>query len=279
MTTQGYTVRRDALVSRHTALRTGGPCCAYLVAHDARGLLAARKHCKEQGWSLQMLGAGTRIVGRDAGVSGALLRLGEGFCYAREEGGVFTVGASFPVPALLAYALGKGCGGLLHAAGVAGSFGASIALDDGWEDLVRSVTVVRRGRLAEIALGDARKMRNVCIVSATLALPVAMLGEDEAIRGVWSRGEGRSSGSWYAAPDGTSPRDVFANVALQQVRLRRVMIPKAAPEMLVNLGGGTAEDLRLLGRSTMDRVKRVRGVSLREAHKWIGSTSPKREEG
>jgi hypothetical protein len=117
-------------------------------------------------------------------------------------------------------------------------------------------------------------MTKPCVLSATLSLPTALVGEGEAILAARAHGLGRPSGAWYVDPDGGAVRDAFANVVLQQVRLRRVMIPRAAPEMLVNLGGGTAEDLRLLGRSIMDRVKRVRGVNLREAYRWMGSANP-----
>lgn len=275
MTEQGFVVRTNELVSRHTALRTGGPCAAFVTAHDAAGLIDGRAHCREQGWSVQLIGAGTRTVARDGGLEAALMRLGEGFSYARVEDNAFCVGAAFPVPALVSYALGLGYGGLLHAAGICGSVGASLALDPGWDEVVQSVTVVRRGRLVSVSLAEAREIKRCCIVSAILDLPVAMLGEEEAVRRVWARGECLSAGSWYASPDGDAPRKVFSNVVLQQVRLRKVMIPASAPEMLVNLGGGTAEDLRLLGRSTMDRVKRVRGVALRESYRWLGTSTRK----
>ena len=53
-------------------------------------------------------------------------------------------------------------------------------------------------------------------------------------------------------------------------RLRDVAIPEDAPELLIKLGLGTARDLQLLHRSSLDRVKRTRGVELESRVKWVG---------
>jgi UDP-N-acetylenolpyruvoylglucosamine reductase len=51
-----------------------------------------------------------------------------------------------------------------------------------------------------------------------------------------------------------------------------VAIPAEAPELMVNLGGGTARDLGLLQRSVLDRIQRERGVTLESRMHFRGGT-------
>jgi hypothetical protein len=51
--------------------------------------------------------------------------------------------------------------------------------------------------------------------------------------------------------------------------LRDVAIPASAPEVLVNLGEGTAADLQLLHKSALERLAAVHGDELRSRMKWI----------
>ena len=77
--------------------------------------------------------------------------------------------------------------------------------------------------------------------------------------------------SWFQAPRRGDVRDILQSASLPLVRLRRAAIPDAAPECLVNLGGGTAADLALLHKSAQDRVKKVRAMDLPRAIKWAGT--------
>ena len=67
------------------------------------------------------------------------------------------------------------------------------------------------------------------------------------------------------------------------MRLRQVAIPELAPELLVNLGEGTAADLSLLHRSAIERVSRVHGIELVSRIKWTGpeqgAAGPETEDG
>jgi UDP-N-acetylenolpyruvoylglucosamine reductase len=77
--------------------------------------------------------------------------------------------------------------------------------------------------------------------------------------------------SWFQAPRRGDVRDILQSASLPLVRLRRTAIPDAAPECLVNLGGGSASDLALLHRSAQDRVKKVRAIDLGRAISWAGT--------
>jgi UDP-N-acetylenolpyruvoylglucosamine reductase len=87
---------------------------------------------------------------------------------------------------------------------------------------------------------------------------------------VWAKQLPVPCGSWYEKPGRKPVRTTLLSSRLQMVRLREVAIPDLAPELLVNLGGGTAADLVLLHRSAIERVARIQGEELASRIKWVG---------
>src|SRR5688500_13225122 len=106
---EGLSVLPGDLVARHTPLRTGGPCGAFVLAHDVAGVAEVVADCRAADWKLTIVGACTRTMFRDGPVEGAVLRLGTGFCVLSED---WTVGAAYPVPALVGAAARAGRTGL-----------------------------------------------------------------------------------------------------------------------------------------------------------------------
>lgn len=268
----GVAVRLGEPLSRHTARRTGGPCDAFVVVHARDALRDALGVIREAGWEWTLLGAGTRTVGRDAGLAGAVVRLGTGFSGIARDGLRWDVGAAAPMGALVATAVAAGHGGVEDLAGVPGTFGASLALDPGpgrgWADRVERVTFLHRGRVEEGSLEDALRPKHPAILGARLLLD---LSDADALRvRVRERLAASRAWSWYAPPGRVDVRKVLRKAGVAGVRLRQVALPEAAPESVVNLGGGTSADLALLDRSVKDRVARERGVDLEVAVRFAG---------
>ena len=148
-----------------------------------------------------------------------------------------------------------------------GSFGASVTLDDGpgagWDAWIDEVRFIRRGREVSGTLADYREAPGASI------LLEARLRREPTRR---SRARRKPSwpGAWYAAPVKGDLRGIMRRVALDQTRLRKVMIPHSAPELVVNLGGASASDLALLHASATERVHKERGIKLESAVRWAG---------
>jgi UDP-N-acetylenolpyruvoylglucosamine reductase len=249
----------------HTALRTGGACDVWVVVHDLPALVQVVTECKGAGWRWSVLGAGTRCVYRDGGVSGAIIRLGTGFSDARFDGTSVLVGAGVPVAALCGMAASRGLAGIEGMAAVPGSVGASIVHDEGWAKVLMSVTIFRRGQAVDVAPSDVGP--KTMVLGATLGLtPERAAVVHHGVRKALQR---RTSG-WF---DGKRDkvRGILADVSVPGTRLRQVAIPEHAPELLINLGGGTARDLQLLHRSVLARLKRERGITLGSTVRWAGT--------
>ena len=147
-------------LARHTALRTGGMCEAWVVAHDLAGLATVVADCRRARWRVTMLGAGTRTVVRDGPIPGAVVRLGTGFNHIVVDGASVTVGAGTPVPALVATAARHGHTGLEGHSCTPGSVGASVLLDDGWDEVVQHVAILRRGRARRGGAGGGAQQQD-----------------------------------------------------------------------------------------------------------------------
>lgn len=271
MNDRGISVRLQAPLARHTPWRTGGPCEAMVWIHSRDRLLDALAELRSTQSAWSVMGAGTRSVVRDGGLSGLVLRLGVDFARIRSSSDEpWEVGAALPMPALVEAARQAGRSGLAELAAVPGSVGASVLLDPGWEDVVEAVCVVHRGKFLWKPL-DQVQGRKRLVVAVRLALGVSSEAEEsKRIRTRLAHPRRVPPSSWYHPPKRGRLREVLGSVELPDVRLRRVHIPEAAPEVLVNLGRGTASDLYLLHRSALDRVKAVRGVVLDSRIRFIG---------
>jgi len=277
MTDDGLVVLLHEPLARHTPLRTGGPCDAFVIALTEAGLVTALRDCRRADTRVTLLGAGTRTVFRDGPVPGVVVRLGGELAslgqwpVAQAWPTLITCGAGAPVPALVARAAQTGWSGLEPFACTAGTLGAAVQADDRLEERVEAVGTIRRDKVVEAKLSAVRR-RRAPVVWVRLRLEAASAAEVRRRTDQhWRQAVPTHPGSFYEAPRRGTARDVLRSVRLPMVRLRRVAIPEEAPECMVNLGGGTAADLALLHRSALDRVKSVRGMTLRARPKWQGS--------
>ena len=263
-------VRFAEPLSRHSPMRTGGPCEVFAVAHDEEAVLTVLADCRAAKWKVTTLGAGTRTVFRDGGVDGVVLRLGAGFTRCRfVEHDLLFVGGAMPVPAVLAQAASRGLVATDELAAVPGSFAASV-LAESWP--LVSVRLARPSGVKLLPQDRLGSRSKGVVLGATIRLrQVGVAAAREQLRRAF-RSCAVPPGSWVVGAG--SVRDVLRKAALDRVRLRAVAIPVEAPEVMVNLGGGTARDLQLLHKCALERVKKTRGVKLGTRMRWIGKRAP-----
>jgi UDP-N-acetylenolpyruvoylglucosamine reductase len=249
-----------AVLSKHMPWRVGGPCEALITVHAREAAPDALSWCRDMGWQRTYFGAGSRTVVRDGGAAGAMLRLGTGFSTWRPTDAGYRVGASTPLAVLASLPGAPAAWASLAAA--PGSVGASIALDPGWEPWVRGVSFLHRGKEREDDLFALRGRGDGAWV-LEVHLGLAPVGE-------LTRPGPVTPTSWYLPPKEDDAGALMRQVSLAGTRLRQVAIPEAEPQMLVNLGGGTARDLALLQKSAIERLHREAGVLLEERMSWLG---------
>ncbi len=272
----GVILLRNERIARHTAWRTGGDCDAFIQALDVADFFAAVEWCRAEGLHWTILGAGTRTVGRDSGFSGAMIRLGGEFQSFARDGERYTLGAAAPAAAVAMGAAENGLSGLEDWITTTGTVGAALALDKGgWTSACTGVRYAFRGKEKASSYEEFTAIKGKPVVfGATFQLsadrPEAVRERTLArLRGM-GRGTWTPPGSWLVPPKKASLREVLERAGLRDIRLREVLIPAVAPEMLVNLGGGTARDLALLHQSAIERTAREVGVDLESRICWLG---------
>ena len=267
-------------LARHLPLRTGGACGAFVWAERDDDLATVVRDCRRADWKLRVIGAGTRVIARDGALPGVVVRLAGDFEQIEPtDDGFWEVGAGVLLPVLVATAARHGRSGLERFVTTPGTLGASLLLDDGWDDLVDLVHVLSRDARRSVARSELRDQS--IVLGARLRLPAddpAAVAERTA--SAWRRRSPSPPGSRYrvqASKKRGEPkvrgdvRQILSSVRLPMVRLRQVAVPALAPELLCNLGAGTAADLALLHRSAIERVEKVRGIEIESLVEWMGS--------
>jgi UDP-N-acetylenolpyruvoylglucosamine reductase len=248
----GFVVREGELLARRSPWRIGGPCDAWIEVHARDGVADALALCRERGWNRTVIGSGSRTLFRDAGVAGAVVRLGAAFTAVSTGSSGRWFGAMVPLAVV-----GGRVPALAHLRAAPGSLGASVVLDPGWDGWVRRVRFVHRGGERE---GDFDELASR---GGGVVITEVLLSES----GPGAPGPVDPRG-WYTADAGVDVRASLAS--LGDVRLRSWLIPAEAVDTMVHLGGGTGKDAQLLQRSVMERVQREQGVKLVERLKWVG---------
>lgn len=256
----GYVWRADEPLHRHVPRRVGGRCDAWVVVHERDALSDVMARISDEGMQWTPLGEGSRVLVRDGGLAGAVVRLGTAFSQVRSSDGGWEVGAAVPTAQLAHVASGTP---LSKLALQPGSAGASWALDPGWGPWISEVEVWSRGAARWISWAALSKRSKPWILRARVRAKPEGRGGVPVRRHPWA--------VFQDLPRADLDR-VLRLAGLAGTRLRRVLLPEAEPASLVNLGGGTSREIDLLLRSIVDRLKREQGVELASAVTWLGRT-------
>lgn len=264
MQRDGVVWRVEEPLARHLPRRTGGRCDAFIVVHDPAALGDVLAAVKDEGWSRTVIGTGSRLLVRDGGLAGAVLRLGRGYAGAVGDAEGVRAGAAVPLAQLGVMA---GNGPLSALRRQPGSLGASLKEDGGWGPWVHTVDVFDRGGVRTLSLDEARGRGSGIVVGAHL------------------RWQPEGGGRRVPVPGPERPWSVFAEVpkadvarllrkaGLAGTRLRDIVLPASEPTSLATLAPATARDVDLLLKSVIDRMKRERGVDLQVGIQWLGRVS------
>ncbi|HVO89174.1 MAG TPA: UDP-N-acetylmuramate dehydrogenase [Casimicrobiaceae bacterium] len=152
-------VLRDAPLARHTSWRVGGPAEWFFAPLD-RDDLACFVAQLPPAMPISVIGLGSNLLVRDAGVRGAVVLM-------HDPGGVLAVGdgliyaeAGVASPKLARFAAMHGCGEAEFLAGVPGTIGGALAMNAGcyggetWPYVVRVEVLRRDGTFAIRTPGD-----------------------------------------------------------------------------------------------------------------------------
>ncbi|MEO8200105.1 MAG: UDP-N-acetylmuramate dehydrogenase [Gemmatimonadota bacterium] len=291
------TVKENEPLARYSTWRIGGPATILLPA-DQPDVTAALALAQSAGVPWFALGLGSNILLPDEGLEALVIRLGKGLDGIRSQESRWWIGAGMPAPLAARRTAQGGWAGVHKMVGVPGTVGGGVYMNAGchgaeWSDVVRRVTLAdSQGTISvrEAAGVPFTYRRSGLDGFVVLEVEVELRPEsaerlteevEELFR--W-RQEGTPfnqpcCGSTFKNPGGVSgvveggPRTAgqFIDAAgLKGFAIGGVHVSPKHANYFVNVGGGTAADVRALIRHTQAVVKDRCGAELETEVKIVG---------
>ena len=265
-----------------TWFRVGGPADVLLTPADEADLAYALANLPRS-VPVFVIGLGSNLLVRDAGVPGVVIRLGRGFAGIEiEDGHCLRVGAALPDVKVARAAADAGIAGLAFYRGIPGGVGGALRMNAGahgreTKDVLMGARAVDRdGCLHELSLADMGFTYRHCSVPDDWIFTQALLqgapGESGAIlaemdevaayREKHQPIKERTGGSTFRNPPGHSAWKLIDVAGCRGLRVGGAKVSDMHCNFLINDANATAEDIERLGETVRARVVRATGVRL-----------------
>ena len=273
-----------------TTWRIGGPAQLLASPVDLDDLVCAVSWANGASVPWRVLGNGSNLLVRDAGVRGLVLRIRKTLDRVTFTGSTVAAGAGASMPAVANAAAAQGLAGIEFGAGIPGSVGGALVMNAGWHEfeignVVAAVGALTRGgelvRLDRAACGFGYRKSvfrgsDRIVVGAELSLtpddPAAVAAR--LARFAESRKQNQptelpSCGSVFVKPPGDFAGRLIEAAGLKGRRVGAIEVSQKHANFFVNVGGGTAKDALALVEEVERTVEDRLGVKLtREFEIW-----------
>ena len=238
-----------------------------------------------------VIGLGSNLIVRDAGVPGVVIRLGRGFGeITLESDSRMRAGAAVPDVKLSRAAQEAAISGLAFFRGIPGAIGGALRMNGGaygreTKDVVVEVRGIdRRGRSHVLANSEMNYSYRDCSISEDVIFTEALFqgargdagriaAEMDKIteaREATQPIKSRTGGSTFKNPPGQKAWQLIDAAGCRGLRLGNAQVSELHCNFLINLGGASAADIENLGETVRRRVKDNSGVELEWEIKRIG---------
>ncbi len=282
-------VRFEEPVAPYTSLKIGGPAEAIVFPKSEREVSILMKCIARDRLPYFVLGGGSNLIVRDAGIPGIVIHLKYLNRIIFQEPDILLADAGVLYPRLATAALEKGLSGLEFAVGIPGTVGGAVAMNAGipgdeTASVLKSVTLideegaVRRFAKEEIRFGyrTAALPRGVVTAASFRLIPAPVPQIDEKFRRLLKRRRETqplslpSFGSVFVNPPGDFAGRLIESVGLKGYRIGDAQISEKHANFIVNLGKASSEEVLALIETARERVVRERGVRLELEAKVVG---------
>jgi UDP-N-acetylmuramate dehydrogenase len=282
-------LQRDVVLGPTMWFRVGGPA-EYLIrpadVDDLRDFMRALPLESP----VTIIGAGSNLIIRDGGISGAVIKLGRGFNdIIMEENGIIAGAAALDIT-VAEHAAAAARTGLEFLSGIPGSIGGAVAMNAGayggdvaqildWAEVVTRSGELLRLSVKDLALGYRRSNIPPGAV-VTRARFMTQSGDGKIInarmqdiktsRESTQPVRARTGGSTFANPPDMKAWELIDAAGCRGLRKGGAQISELHCNFMINTGDATASDLEGLGEDVRRRVAETSGVELHWEIKRIG---------
>jgi UDP-N-acetylmuramate dehydrogenase len=259
-------LQRDVSLADLTWLRTGGPADYLLTPRTESELLAVVSACRSDSLPIHILGCGSNLLVRDAGVRGAVIRIADPLLSEiRIDGTSVEAGAAALLSSVITEATRAGLGGVEHLVGIPGTIGGAVVGNSGGRSgdigqLIRSVRVLTQAGDVAIRRGDElsfsyrrSSIQDLVLLSAELALHRDDTDElMKRMRKNWIMKRStqpladQSAGCIFRNPRGLSAGALIEQCGLKNASVGKARISDRHANFIVTEAGATSTDIEML---------------------------------
>lgn len=287
----GDDVRFDEPMRRHTTARIGGPADAFAMPSTIERLIALLRWCAAAGVAVTVVGGGSNLLVRDAGIRGVVLNTGRLRRIELVDGTAIEVEAGCSTGKVLSLAMKHGLGGVEFLGGVPGSVGGGMIMNAGtylgefkdvttWVDSVRlsdGARVRRDNAACGFRYRDSDLPPTEVVVGARLELRPRPRAEIEAeVKALRKRRAERepkkvsSNGSTFKNPPGDFAGRLIEAAGCKGWQIGDALCSPVHANWLVNVGDATCADMLALVERVRARVQEAHGLTLQLEVKILG---------
>src|SRR5579862_2474042 len=280
-------------LAKHTTLRVGGPAQFWLEPETEQGFAALVRFCAEERIPITVLGRGSNLLVRDAGIRGAVIHLIRGEFRKLEVTGKQIVAAAGVKLKELSYAArDAGIGGMEWMEGIPGNVGGGLRMNAGamgaetFDNVVSVRCVDARGEFhtrtpseMEVHYRDVSSLKTTYAVAATFEghpstpAEINRLLEASVHKRRTTQPAASSAGCIFKNPAACPAGKLVDELGLKNLRVGKARVSEVHGNFIVNDGGAAASDVLEL----IDRIKAValkeRGIALETEVQIVGQES------
>jgi UDP-N-acetylmuramate dehydrogenase len=299
----GPEARCNEPMSEHTTLRIGGPADVYVPVYSMVELVGAVRVARMAGRPHLLLGEGANLLVADAGIRAVVIenRTQHVIVRCQADGIVVLAESGTPLADLARYCTRRGIAGLEWAVDVPGTMGGSVVGNAGayggrMSDIVREASVLTRDneivrmsadelgfgyRTSKLKAESARRQDRAVLLSVEMLLHWGTQAalEEQAAQYTTRRWEKQpaepSAGSIFKRTASHPAGYLIEQAGLKGLRLGQAQISPRHANVIVNLGGASAEDVRTLMETARLTVRERFGQALEPEIELAGEFAPR----
>ena len=271
-------------LSKHTSFRIGGPAEAMAFPKTGAELSRVLKAAKSLGVKPTILGAGTNVLAPDEGMQGLTICLKD--CLGgmeRLNDTTIRIYAGITMARAAVYAAGLGLSGLEFAHGIPGTVGGGVYMNagayggeicqvctqvcvmdmDGNQKLLSNAEMGFSYRNSRIQQGNA-----IVLFADFQLQPQPEVAIREKMQELMAKRRASqpldlpSAGSAFKRPATGYAAALIDQTGLKGFRIGDAAVSEKHAGFVVNLGGATADDVRVLLAAVADKVEAAHGIRL-----------------
>nr|WP_308743569.1 UDP-N-acetylmuramate dehydrogenase [uncultured Anaerosporobacter sp.] len=282
---------RNEPLAKHTTFKIGGPAEYFVTPENEDQLKLVIKVCKESNIPYYIIGKGSNLLVGDKGYKGVIIQIYKNFDLIEIDKNIVTAGAGVMLSRLATQAAEQNLAGLQGECGIPGTLGGAVTMNAGAygyeiKDYIISATVLNQeGEIFTLNKEELQlayrtsiiQKNSYIVIEAVFELPygnkediLAEIAEFNRKRVEKQPLEYPSAGSTFKRPVGYFAGKLIMDSGLAGYRVGDIMISMKHCGFVVNVGNGTASEVRQLIEDVQHIVYEKHQVMLEPEVRIIG---------